>query len=361
MAGSSGEKTEKATPRKLKKARRDGQIGHTPELGSWLSVLAATYVIPGVAKTLMGIAQTCLVQVGVTIQNPDIGRAIGMTRTAFLHSVMALAPLAILVMLTSVASAGVQGGIWIAPKLWKPKLDRLNPLKGIKRMFGPHGVWALLKSLSKLLVLAAVTYLSVRDLIPQLAAAGSLPLSAIMQAAMAAGLRLLRLGALAGLALAVADIAVVRKRNNKQLKMTKHEVKEEVKSSDGDPLLRGALRSRALAISRNRMMADVPMADVVLVNPTHVAVALKYDPAKGAPRVVAKGADHLAARIRELAERSRVPMVADIPLARALYSACDVGQEIPADMYQGVATVLAFVMRLKRKGSAAGLHRLQRV
>jgi flagellar biosynthetic protein FlhB len=162
--------------------------------------------------------------------------------------------------------------------------------------------------------------------------------------------------------MAVADIVVVRRRNNKQLKMTKHEVKEEIRNSDGDPLLRGALRSRALAISRNRMMADVPSADVVLVNPTHVAVALKYDPSRGAPRVVAKGADHLATRIRELAERSRVPMVADIPLARTLYSACEVGQEIPADLYQGVATVLAFVMRLKRKGSAAGMHRLpQRV
>ncbi len=360
MAGSAGEKTEKATPRKLKKARRDGQIGHSPELGSWLSVLAATFVIPGVAKALMGIAQTCLVQVGVTIQNPDTGRAIAMTRTAFLHSVLAVAPLAVLVLLTSVASAGLQGGIWVAPKLLKPKLDRLNPLKGVKRMFGPHGVWSLLKSLGKLLVLAGVTYLAVRDLIPQLAASGSLPLGAVLNTAMTASLRLIRLGALAGLALAVADIAVVRKRNNKQLKMTKHEVKEEVKSSDGDPLLRGAMRSRALAISRNRMMADVPTADVILVNPTHVAVALKYDPAKGAPRVVAKGADHLAARIRELADRSRVPMVSDIALARALYSACEVGQEIPADMYQGVATVLAFVMRLKRKGSAAGLHRLQR-
>lgn len=360
MAGSSGEKTEKATPRKLKKARRDGQVGHTPELGSWLSVLAATFVIPEVARSLMGIAQTCLVQVGATIQNPDTGRAIAMTRDALTHAVLATAPLAILVLVTSVASAGVQGGIWIAPKLLVPKVGRLNPLKGLKRMFGPQGVWALLKSLSKLVVLAAVTYLSVRGLVPQLMASGSLPLASVMQATVTAALRLIRLGALAGLALAVADIAVVRKRNNKQLKMTKHEVKEEIKSSDGDPLLRGALRSRALAISRNRMMADVPSADVVLVNPTHVAVALKYDPARGAPRVVAKGADHLATRIRELAERSRVPMVADIPLARTLYSTCEVGQEIPADMYQGVATVLAFVMRLKRKGSAAGIHRLQR-
>jgi flagellar biosynthetic protein FlhB len=361
MAGKpAGEKTEKATPRKLKKARRDGQVGHTPELGSWGSVLAASFVIPNVAHSLMGISQSCLVEVGATIQHPDVGRAITMTRYSMEHAVLATAPLAILVLLTAVATAGAQGGIWVAPKLLAPKMSRLNPLSGLKRMFGTQGVWSLLKSLGKLVVLAAVTYLSVRNLVPTLMASGSLPLSAVMQAAIDAALRLVRIGALAGLALAVADIAVVRKRNNKQLKMTKHEVKEEMKSSDGDPLLRGAMRSRALAISRNRMMADIPNADVVLVNPTHVAVALKYDPAKGAPRVVAKGADHLATRIRELAERNRVPMVADIPLARALYSTCEIGHEIPADMYQGVATVLAFVMRLKRKGSAAGTHTLQR-
>lgn len=359
MAGS-GEKTEKATPRRLKKARRDGQIGHSPELGSWLSVLAASFVLPAVARSLMSTAQTSMVQVGATIQNPDIGQALGMTRTALLHGTEGLAPLAVLVLLTSVASAGSQGGIWLAPKLLMPKVNRLNPLKGLKRMFGTHGVWALIKSLAKLGVLCGVAYLSVRQLVPQLMATGSLPLSAVLGTTTDAALRLIRLGAAAGLVMAIADVAVVRHRNNKQLKMTKHEVKEEHKSNEGDPLLRGAMRSRALAISRNRMMADVPSADVVLVNPTHVAVALKYEANRGAPRVVAKGADHMAARIREVAERNRVPMVQDVPLARTLFATCDIGQEIPADLYQAVATVLAFVMRLRRKGSAAGMHRLQR-
>jgi flagellar biosynthetic protein FlhB len=170
--------------------------------------------------------------------------------------------------------------------------------------------------------------------------------------------KLIRFGAAAGVLLSFADVAVVRRRNNKQLKMTKQEVKDEHRQSDGDPLLRGAIRSRALAISRNRMMADVPEADVIIVNPTHVAIALKYDPKRGAPRVVAKGADHVAARIRQLAEQHRIPLVEDIPLARTMYSTCDIGREIPADLYQGVATVLAFVMRLQKRGSAAGMHRL---
>lgn len=359
MAGGSGEKTEKATPRKLKQARRDGSIGHSPELGSWLSVLVATFVLPSAASSLLSISRTLLVQVGVTIQDPDVGQAMGTTKWALLHAAMAVAPLALLVLLTSVVSAGGQGGIYFAPKLLKPKADRLNPLKGIKRMFGGHGAWQLVKSLLKLAVLALVTYLSVRPLIPQLVGSGSLPLQAVLATATDSALKLIRFGAVAGLLMSIADVVVVRRRNNKQTKMTKQEVKEEHKSNEGDPHLKGAIRSRAIAISRNRMMADVPNADVVVVNPTHIAIALKYDPTKGAPRVVAKGGDHMAARIRSVAEKHRVPMVQDIPLAWTLYETCEIGHEIPADLYQGVATVLAFIMRLKRKGSVAGMHRLQ--
>lgn len=353
-----GEKTEKASPRKLKKARREGQISHSHELGSWLSVLAATFVLPMVTKSLMSNMKALMIEIGGLIDKPDIGQALAISRDAAVKSAIGLAPLAALIMLTSVASAAAQGGVWVAPKLLMPKFSRLNPLQGVKRMFGAQGAWTLAKSLGKLLVLAAVVYLSIRRMVPTLMSAGSLPLSSVLDSTVGAALQLLRFGAAAGVVLAIADVMVTRKRNNKQLKMTKQEVKEEHKSNEGDPTLKGAIRSRAMAISRNRMMADVPNADVVLVNPTHVAVALKYDPARGAPRVVAKGSDHMAARIREVAERSRVPMVADVPLARTLYATCEVGHEIPADMYQAVATVLAFIMRLKRRGSAAGMHRL---
>jgi flagellar biosynthetic protein FlhB len=353
-----GERTEKATPRKLKKARGDGQIGHSHELGSWLSILAATFVLPGVAKSLMATAEQTLVQVGALIQNPDTARALAIARTSLMQGAYAAAPLALLVLLTSIASTGVQGGIHVAPKLLAPKFSRLNPFNGIKRMFGPQGLWSLLKSLGKVAVLSGVTYLAVRSLVPTLMAAGSLPLTTVLQVTVGSAVNVIRFGSVAGVLLAFADVAVVRRRNNKQLKMTKQEVKEELRQSDGDPHMRGAIKARAMAISRNRMMADVPSADVIVVNPTHVAVALKYDPNRGAPRVVAKGGDYLAARIREVAEQSRIPMVEDIPLARTMYATCDVGQEIPADLYQGVATVLAFVMRLKKRGSAAGIHRL---
>jgi flagellar biosynthetic protein FlhB len=159
--------------------------------------------------------------------------------------------------------------------------------------------------------------------------------------------------------MAFADFAVVRRRNSKSLKMTKEEVKEEHKSAEGDPHTKSQRRSRALAMARNRMLRDVPSADVVLVNPTHVAVALKYDPAKGAPRVVAKGADNIAAKIREVAEKNRVPMVRDVTLARTLYGSVEIGQEIPPDLYKAVATVLAFIMTLKKRGSVAGTHEIR--
>ncbi|BDZ45080.1 EscU/YscU/HrcU family type III secretion system export apparatus switch protein [Naasia aerilata] len=163
---------------------------------------------------------------------------------------------------------------------------------------------------------------------------------------------------IAGIGLALVDVFVVMRRNRKQTRMTKREVRDENKSSEGDPLVRSQRRSKQLAMSRNRMIAAVGSADVVLLNPTHVAVALKYEKGKSAPRVVAKGAGEVAAKIRERAASTNTPMVHDIPLARALYGACDVGDEIPVELYGAVARVLAFVLSLKSRGAALGVHRL---
>jgi flagellar biosynthetic protein FlhB len=143
--------------------------------------------------------------------------------------------------------------------------------------------------------------------------------------------------------------------------MSKDEVKQEHKQSEGDPQLKGAIRSRQLAASRNRMMADVMTADVVLVNPTHVAVALRYDAERGAPRVVARGAGVIAAAIRERAGEARVPLVRDVPLARALYSSTTVGQEIPAELFAAVAQVLAYVISRRSRGQSGGEHRSPRL
>jgi flagellar biosynthetic protein FlhB len=359
MSQPSGERTEKATPRRKREARRKGQIGHTPEIGTWLGMLVASFVIPSVMRRLMEIASGSFARAVDMIGHPDTGTALAITKSTLFDGVEAVAPLAFVVMAIGVASAVIQGGFNFAPQLFFPKVSRLNPLQGIKRVFGPQGLWMLVKSLSKTAVLGVVAYLSVRSLIPTLTAPGSLGLGTFLNTATSAALNLIRWCALAGLIMAFADYMVVHRRNNKSLKMTKQEVKEEMKNSEGNPMLRSALRSRAISIARNRMMADVPDADVVVVNPTHVAVALRYQAGKGAPRVLAKGGDHVAARIREIAERNRIPMVEDVPLARTLYAAVEVGQEIPTEMFEAVARILAFVMTLKARGSAAGTHRVR--
>jgi flagellar biosynthesis protein FlhB len=202
-----------------------------------------------------------------------------------------------------------------------------------------------------------VLYVQMKDVVPVLMTAGQLQLRSLLGVVNATTLGLIRAAAMAGIVMAAADYFVVRRRTNKQLRMTKEEVKQENKNTEGDPHVKGQIRARQMAMARNRQMADVPTADVVMVNPTHVAVALRYDPEKGAPRVIAKGRGAIAAKIRELAGQHRIPMVQDVPLARALERSVEVGQEIPAEFYGAVAKVLAFVMSLKARGSAAGVHR----
>jgi flagellar biosynthetic protein FlhB len=357
--GGGGEKTEKATPKKLKKARSEGSIGNSPELGAWLGLLFATWVIPSVFKGLMDVAANTVVQSGTIIQTPDIGRAMAIAATSVRQGMLTVLPLALLMGGVAVSGVASQGGIHFSTKVFKPKFNRMNPLHGLKRMFGVQGFWQLTKAGLKTAVLGVVVWLSVKHLVPTLYGSGSMTLSSILHVGINTALNVLRMAAVTGVLLSFADFAVVRKRNTKTLKMTKQEVKEEHKSSEGDPHTKSARRSRALAMARNRMMRDIPSADVVLVNPTHVAVALKYDPAKGAPRVVAKGADNIAAKIREIAEQNRVPMIRDVALARTLYGSVEIGQEIPPDLYKAVATVLAFIMTLKKRGSAAGTHELR--
>jgi flagellar biosynthetic protein FlhB len=182
------------------------------------------------------------------------------------------------------------------------------------------------------------------------------PIPVVLDEVSGRSIALLRNAALAALVLAAADYAVARRRTAKQTRMTKHEVKQEHRQSEGDPLVKSAIRSRQLAAARNRMLADLAQADVLLVNPTHVAVGLRYDPERGAPRVVARGAGVIAARLRERADEVRVPTVHDVPLARALYRSCEVGQEIPRELFAAVAQVLAFVISRRTQGAYGGRH-----
>jgi flagellar biosynthesis protein FlhB len=352
-----GEKTEQPTPQKLKKARAEGQIGRTQDIGAWVGMLAASIVLPRTLSATMEHCRELMAKIPDIIANPDPRVAMVILKEGMWSAVWAVLPLAMTMMIVGVAAAGSQGGIRVATKLFMPKFKRLNPWPGIKKMLGPQSLWEGSKALIKTAVLGGVLYVTTKDIVPLLMTAGQLPIGSLLGVINDAALTLIRSASAAGIVMAAADYFVVKRRTNKQLRMTKEEVKQEHKNSDGDPQLKGQIRAKQMAMSRNRQMADVPNADVVLVNPSHVAVALRYDPEKGAPRVLAKGQGMTAQKIRELATEHRIPMVQDVPLARALEKGVEVGMEIPADFYGAVAKVLAFVMSLKAKGSAAGLHR----
>ncbi len=355
--GPGGEKTEKPTPQKLKKARKDGQVPRTVELGTWLGVAAASFLLPMMVRSSFEGAQRLFLQIGAIARHPEaaaISSLLGDALSAFLTAVV---PLAAGILIVGVLSAASQGGIVFSAKPFKPTASKLNPVPGIKRMFGGHGLWETTKALIKTGAIGVAIVLTVDRARTLVASSGSMPLSAVAGVFTDSALLMLRVAALTGLVLAVADYMVVRMQSMKKLKMSHYEIKQEHKQQEGDPHVKGQRRSAMLASARNRMMTDVTTADVLLTNPTHVAVALKYDAAYGAPRVVAKGAGEVARKLRELAAEANVPMVQDIPLARALHGSCELGQEIPPQLFTAVARVLAFVMHLGAQGIRGGVHR----
>ncbi len=342
MAGDEG-KTEKPTPKRLREARKEGQFPRTMDAPTWLGIAGGTSMLP---YTVSRLAQTFEDLFG---RLPDVAAkgtppaALAVLADLPLAVVLDVAPLALAASFGAVAGAAAQG-VHPSSKALKPQFKRMNPMQGIKRMFGPKALWEALKSLAKVIVISIVVWSMAKTLVPQLVGAGVVPWQTTLENARSGLMTLLWTATATGLVLALADYAYQRRTVMKQLRMSHHDIKQEMKQTEGDPMVKGAIRARQLAMSRNRMLSAVSDANVVLVNPTHYAVALKYQPSKGAPRVVALGTDALALKIREKAREARVPVVEDKPLARLLYRVCDLGDEIPAELYLAVARILAFVM-----------------
>ncbi len=352
-----GEKTEKATPKRMKELRRDGSLQRSQDLSAWVIVAAVVAVLPLTLRLASDSARVQMATVAMIAASPEVPLAQQALWDALTSLFVTMAPPLGVAVLAAVASSAVQGGIRFAPKKLKPTFKQFKPKEGVKKIFGGQAWWNGAKAALKATAIGVVLYLVIQSLVPLLLGSGAHSLTSIIDTTVGGVNDLVRVAVVAGLTLAGADMLMVMKRNRKSTRMSKKEVKDENKNSEGDPLLKGAVRSRQLAMSRNRMMAEVTHADVVLVNPTHVAVALKYEPGRGAPRVVAKGQGHVATRIRAVATDKRIPMVQDIALARALHAACTLGDEIPAELYTAVARVLAFVLALRRRGAAAGMHR----
>ncbi|WP_129339555.1 EscU/YscU/HrcU family type III secretion system export apparatus switch protein [Cellulomonas endophytica] len=349
-----GDKTEKATPKRMRELRKKGSIGRSADVSTWVTLGAGALMVPTVLQRGRDAAEDQLAAVARVGAQPDPEVALHLLGEGLRSITTTVAPMLAVVAVVALVVGIVQGGYRFTPL--RLHLDHLKPKSAVQRLVGPQALWQGLKTLLKTAVIGLVLYAAVRGLAPVLVASGVMPVSEVVRIAGEGTATILRTGVAAGLLLAALDVAVVIRRNRKQTRMSKQEIKEESKSSEGDPLVKGQIRARQQAMSRNRMMSAVAEADVVLVNPTHVAVALRYEPGKGAPRVVAKGSGALATRIRARATEHRVPMVEDVPLARALHAVCAVDQEVPEHLFTAVARVLAFVMNLRRRGAAAGRH-----
>jgi flagellar biosynthetic protein FlhB len=355
---SAEEKTETPTPQKEKENRKEGKIPRTQDLGAWGAMLCAAlclgFAVPRIGDTL----RELLVRSMAVVGDPEPAKALGILSSGLMSALLFAVVTGSVLLFIAVAANAAQGGVHLASKAAMPKFSRLNPIQGFKRIFGLKSVWEALKILLKTGVVGIMVYRSVTDMMPALT--GLAPIEASLQNVIDHVVRMMRDVSIVGLVLAGVDYMVQKRTMRKQTYMTKDEVKREHKNSEGDPHLKGAIRQRALAMSANRMMADIQHADVVVVNPIHYAVALRYQPEKGAPRVVAKGAGAVALRIRAAAEEHRVATVEDVPLARALHAACELGQEVPTQLFEAVAQVLAFVMSHRSKGFAAGHYRSPR-
>ncbi|MGG5817948.1 EscU/YscU/HrcU family type III secretion system export apparatus switch protein [Falsiroseomonas sp. HW251] len=345
-APDAADRSEAATPRRIERAREQGQVALSREATGFAALLAAALaawlVLPAQGTELMK-AMRALLSRAHEIEMADGAAALGWRALLLVGAVAGAAGFA------AVAATLLQTRGLVSAQSLAPRLDKLDPWSGLKRILGAEGAIEFIRSLLKLGVVGAALWVALGDP-ASLQGALHLPAGAmLLEAARQTG-RLMVATLLAFAGVAVLDLLWVRLRLMRQLRMTRQELREEVKENEGDPALRAKRRQIRESRARVRMMAAVPRAAVVITNPTHYAVALSYEGGDAAPTVVAKGVDELAARIRARAEESGVPLVANPPLARALHRV-EVGAEIPAEHYQAVAEVIAFVWR--RAGAAA--------
>ncbi|RMG63747.1 MAG: flagellar biosynthesis protein FlhB [Calditrichaeota bacterium] len=349
----STERTEQPTPKRLEEARQKGNVAKSVEVNAAVSLLLGLtllYFMSGMfLKQFLLIMRTIFSGGYLTPLSPDNLRhyvLLGLERFG-----PALLIFLAGIMLVGLGISVLQVGFLFTWEPLQPKLEKINPAKGFKKiLFSRRSLEELVKNLLKLAVVLLIGYLSFRSLEDQLIPLMDQGVAQIGQfmarAAMSISLKI------AGvfLLIAAADYAFQKYEHLQNLKMTRQEVKDEAKQQEGDPQIRSKIRARQMQMVRQRMMQQVPEADVVITNPTHYAVALKYEPQQmEAPRVVAKGKNFIALKIREIAEAHQVPIVEDPPLARALYQAVEVDQTIPAKFFQAVAEVLAYVYKLKNK------------
>ena len=342
------EKTEKATPKRRQEAREKGQVAKSQDLSGSIVLMATIGALavtgPGLldslARTLretLALASDSDTAVGVGLG--DLLGGLGMT------VIKGVAPVAAAAVIAGILVNVIQVRPKVTPKALRPDPKRINPIQGFKNIFGPNALFEGGKTIVKMGVLGVISLAAVLPSIPQMAGlVGMAPADLFSQAAHMVFAIAMR-GAVAYLGIGAIDYVWQRRRHEKNLKMDKDEVKRESKDQNISAEVKGAMRRRQMQAARARMMAAVPTADVVVTNPTHYSVALKYDSGMFAPQVVAKGQDLIALQIRRIAAEHGVPVIPEPPLARSLHGSVEIGQQIPEELFAAVAQVLAFVYR----------------
>ncbi|CAO1658578.1 MULTISPECIES: flagellar biosynthesis protein FlhB [Halomonadaceae] len=351
------EKTEEATPRRKEKAREEGQVPRSLELTTFMLLLGGVIGLSSMGSMLYN-------QLGMVMEQAFLfERRQAMESTPMLvnaldlgqRTLLAMMPLFLLLTIIALIAPGLLGGWLISGKSMQPKLSKLDPIKGVKRIFSSQALVELAKAIAKSVLVGGVVSVFLYYNIGKFMALMDQPIqqaltNALRMAAQAAGLMVLVL-----IVVILIDVPFQLWSNAKKLRMSQEEIKREHKESEGDPLLKARIRQQQQAMARGRMMSKVPQADVIITNPTHYAVALMYqEGSMGAPRLVAKGADAVALRIREIGEEAGVARLEAAPLARALYHHVDLDAEVPAELYTAVAEVMAWAYRLKQVAQQGG-------
>ena len=354
--GMGGEKTEPATQKKLEDARKEGQVAKSREIGNGLSMLALFLILKvwvgHIAVQMMEIFPNVYDRIPDVSVFPQGNMPISDIRAVFTmmlaQTLIIIAPILLIGFTIAFLSDLVQVKWHPTAKPLQPKMSKLNPLKGFQKFFSANALMELVKSIAKILLIGLISYNYLKNKWGLMLALYDMPL---MQAINLAAETVVDLGiriSAVYMIIALADFVYQKVKFNNDMKMTKQEIKEEYKQQEGDPQIKGQIRQKMRDASRRRMMQELPQADVVITNPTHYAVAIKYDPeVADAPVVIAKGEDYMAARIKEVARENKIEIVENKPLARMLYANVDIGQTIPPELYQAVADVLAFVYHLK--------------
>ncbi len=352
MAKDSGmDRTEKPTPKKLQDARKKGQVAQSREIPSALILITSlgVFYFGGsiMARQLAYIMRVSFRDLGgAWVQSAASVNL--MTDWLFDQTIAIIVPLMIALLIIGVIANVAQFGFNFKEDLFVPDFKKMNPISGTKRLFSLKSLVELIKSVLKISFVGLIAFLVLHG---ELVTIPSLIHMEVVDTAAFMGEVAFKIAffvCLGLIVLAAADFTYQKWQHQKDLMMTKQEVKEERKLSEGDPQVKSRIRSMQIEMAQRRMMEAIPTADVVITNPTHFAIAIKFDPDEmAAPEVVAKGADHMAHRIRETAEEHAVPLVENKPLARALYRTTEIGDSIPVDLYRAVAEVLAYVYRLK--------------